>query len=74
MLKIYIKNIINGSKKFINRVVTNRAYSIYLPKITRTPIGKILFYSIGVIIGIMLGTFLTFHFLFLYRVLPHGGL
>lgn len=35
---------------------------------------KILLLIIGLLLGLFLGWFLVFQVLFLYRVLPHGGL
>lgn len=35
---------------------------------------RILFWIVGSVIGFLLGAFLVFQVLFLYRVLPHGGL
>ena len=39
-----------------------------------TPKQKILLKVIGFMIGLLTGCFLVFQVLFLYRVLPHGGL
>jgi hypothetical protein len=35
---------------------------------------RILLHLLALIIGFVLGTFLVFQVLFLYRVLPHGGI
>lgn len=37
-------------------------------------VGRIVFQILGILIGFILGAFIVFNVLFLYRVLPHGGI
>jgi len=65
--------------KFIN-VFTETLKSLIrerkenMPGILKLRRNKIFFAIAGIVIGIGIGAATIFHILFLYRVIPHGGL